>query len=177
MVVVLETRRLLFEPFTIDDLPLLIKLHGDAEVQRYLGGHWTSEAVERNLRQQIYDQQEVGFSKWKVTLRGGEFIGKAGIQPFPREGAMRGAENEMGCALLPSGWGKGIATETAGAIMDWYFEMTNFDVLAAFAEPQNIASQAVLRKLGFSFVGVHDIGTYVPHNVFRIERWQAQHHS
>lgn len=172
MVVVLRTERLAFEPLTLNDCDLLGRLHTNPEVQRFLGGEWSRETVDANLRQQVFDQQDVGFSKWKVSLYGGEFIGKAGIQPFPREGAKRGAQNEIGYAFLPTFWGRGIATEAARAIVRWYFQHTDHDALVAFSEPENIHSQNVLRKVGMSFVEVRDIGLSKPHSVFKIERTQ-----
>lgn len=172
MVVVPRTERLSFEPFTLNDGDLLGNLHTNPEVQRFLGGVWSRETVDANLRQQVFDQQDVGFSKWKISLHGGAFIGKAGIQPFPREGSNRGAQNEIGYAFLPGFWGKGFATEAARAIVSWYFQNTDHDALVAFVEPENVLSQNVLRKAGLSFVGVRDIGLSKPHSVFTIERTQ-----
>lgn len=37
---ILETERLVFTPFTADELPLIVELHSDPEVQRYMGGTW-----------------------------------------------------------------------------------------------------------------------------------------
>lgn len=173
MAIVLSTERLRFEPFTADDGDLLARLHSDPEVQRFLGGKWSDEVIRKNLLQQIFDQQQVGFSKWKMLLPGGTFIGKAGIQPFPREGPQRGRLNEIGYALLPAYWGQGYATEAARAIVAWYFQTTDHEMLAAFAEPENVVSGSVLRKAGLRFVEVRDVGLAKPHSVFEISRSQA----
>ena len=45
-------------------------------------------------------------------------------------------------------WGKGLATEAAGAVVDWFFERQLAQRLIAFTHPDNIASQRVLRKIG-----------------------------
>src|SRR6185312_7724452 len=76
---ILETERLVFHPFTPDDLPLLRDLHSDPEVQRYIGGMWEAEVLQRRLDQYVTDQAARGISKWKAYLKDGTFVGRAGV--------------------------------------------------------------------------------------------------
>jgi [ribosomal protein S5]-alanine N-acetyltransferase len=167
---VLATERLQFFRFTSADLPLIVELHSDPDVQRRLGGTWSPSFMQAKLEELIRDDVEVGYSKWKACLHDGTFVGRAGIQPFPREGADRGRTNELGYAFKTEFWGRGLATEAAAALISWFFANTPHDHLMAMTTPDHAASQHVLQKAGFRALGVQDVGLAEPHALFRIER-------
>lgn len=170
MTAILETRRLVFSPFTPDDLPLIVELHSDPEVQRFLGGDWAPEVFKGTLERLMLSQAEFGFTKWKVCLKDGTFVGRAGPEPWPREGPERGREAELGYALKRAFWGQGLATEAAAGARDWFFGNTAYDHLIGFTEPDHRASQHVLMKIGMRPMGLADMGFDQPSAVFRIER-------
>ena len=60
---------------------------------------------------------------------------------------------ELGYYLAEEYWGRGIATEAVQQICEYVF--SHSDILRIFAEPfaYNVASQHVLEKAGFQFVG------------------------
>ena len=60
---------------------------------------------------------------------------------------------EMGYALSPEVWGRGIASEAAKAVIEWGFKKANLDVIDARALVVNRASCRVLQKAGFRRVG------------------------
>jgi RimJ/RimL family protein N-acetyltransferase len=147
MTPILETQRLVFHPFTPDDRPLLVELHGDPEVQRYIGGLWESEAYARRLAQYVADQATYGVSKWKAYLRDGTFVGRAGVSWWEVTGF------ELGYAFKTAAWGQGLATEAARGVVEWTWANTDIDRLCGFTERGNHASRRVLyegeRELGF----------------------------
>jgi len=51
--------------------------------------------------------------------------------------------------LLPQGRGRGRASTALGLLADWAFSTLKLQRLAAFIEPENLASAAVLRRGGF----------------------------
>lgn len=167
---VLETARLVFHRFTREDIGLLAELHSDPEVQRFLGGEWSPSMTRKTLERLVRDDEEVGYSKWKAYLRDGTFVGRAGIQPFPREGPDRGRENELGYAFKKAFWGQGFATEAAIALVDWFFTNTAHDHLLAMTTVNNHTSKKVLQKIGMRPLGIKDVGLFEPHALFRIER-------
>lgn len=61
-------------------------------------------------------------------------------------------EIEIGYALAPAIWGKGIATEAVHALIDTVFRLTKAEKLAANSRVINPASRRVLEKCGFSYV-------------------------
>lgn len=46
-------------------------------------------------------------------------------------------------------WGKGLTTAIAKKVLNWAFNKGGFEVIKSRAIPQNVASLAVLKKLGF----------------------------
>jgi ribosomal-protein-alanine N-acetyltransferase len=152
MTPILETERLVFHPFTPADMPLLVELHGDPEVQRYIGGLWPADAYERRLAQYVADQAAYGVSKWKAHLRDGTFVGRAGVSFWEVTGF------ELGYSFKQAAWGQGLATEAAHGIVDWTWANTDIDRLCGFTELANRASQRVLEKVGMVYEGERDLG-------------------
>jgi ribosomal-protein-alanine N-acetyltransferase len=145
---ILETKRLIFTPFTLDDVDLLAALHSDPEVQRYIGGMWPREEVQQRVDLYVSDQARYGFSKWKAHLRDGTFVGRAGVSVDPDLGAP-----ELGYSFARAAWGLGLASEAAFAIVDWMFANTDVPELSAFAVSENLASRRVLEKVGMTLEG------------------------
>ena len=85
----IETERLIFRPFTEEDLPKLIEQRSDPDVNRYLGGpaRQNAEALATRLRFYMDCYDKFGFGScamlWRET---GEMIGTAGIQPLEDTG-------------------------------------------------------------------------------------------
>ncbi len=81
----------------------------------------------------------------------------------------------MGYALAPEVWGKGLATEAAGAAIEAGFTLTSAIEMLATAHVENPASRRVLDKCGFAYTGAGLEGAparggMVPCDRFRLER-------
>ena len=64
---------------------------------------------------------------------------------------------DVGYAFLPNGRGKGYAVEATKRIMNYAkYELTK-DKVFAFTNPSNEASQRVLHKIGFNFIGAQEV--------------------
>lgn len=146
---VLETERLAFRPYTIEDLPLLIEMRSDPEVNRYLGGTrlQNPEFLSKRILFYIEAFEKFGFAsclmKWKET---GEIIGSAGLQPLDGTD-----EIEVGYSLARDYWGRGIGTEAARAWMDFGFREKGLERIVAVAVTENKASQRIMEKIGMSY--------------------------
>ena len=91
MPTVLASRRLLFSPFVATDLDLLMELHSDPVIMRYLsddGRPWSREVVVEKLADFIAEHAARGHSKWKVCLHDGTFVGRAGFALWPATGEL-----------------------------------------------------------------------------------------
>ena len=122
----LETQRFTVRLWTPADVPDLLDLDDDPDVIRYVG----HEAGRPCLC--IRD---------KTT---GAFLGWAFLRPF-RDGS---GDWELGYRLVKAAWGKGIATEVARALVDWGWQQPDITVIGAVYETPNVASRAVMLKVG-----------------------------
>lgn len=153
MVLFLETSRLLLRLPTLDDVSTLCVLRSNPEVTRYIGdgGVETHSEVERFLANAVRYQERQGMGYCLVFEKStGRFIGQAGI--FHLGLCENQQEIEVAYRLLPEYWGQGYATELAKALVHWGFAHLEIEELVAATHPDNVASQRVLTKAGFSLV-------------------------
>lgn len=144
-----ESERLIFREFTLDDLPTLIEQRSDPDVRRYLGGTklQNPEALAKRIRfyMSCYDKHGFGMCAmiWRPT---GEVIGSAGLQPL--DGT---SEIEVGYNMIKKFWGRGIGTEAARAWLDHGFRNHGLERIVAVAHLENHASRHIMEKLGMKF--------------------------
>lgn len=145
----IESERLLFPRFTLEDLPMLIEQRSDPDVNKFLGGTklQNPEALAKRIRFYIscYESHGVGMCAmiWKPS---GEMIGSAGLQPLDGTD-----EIEVGYSMIKEFWGKGIGTEAARAWLDHGFRNAGLDRIVAVAHTGNLASRRIMEKLGMKY--------------------------
>jgi RimJ/RimL family protein N-acetyltransferase len=162
----LETPRLRLRPFTLADTDAIHAVYADPEVMRWVGTGAVSQrsASERLLRGFAAHQTRNGFGFWAVVERAsGALIGDAGLHRTPA------GEVELGYTLARAWWGRGYATEAAGAWLDAAFGPLGIPEVIALAEPDNAASLHVLEKLGMRRDGMR-AAFGRPHVLFRRRR-------
>jgi [ribosomal protein S5]-alanine N-acetyltransferase len=162
----LETPRLHLRPFTPADVDAIHAVYSDPEVMRWVGTGplATRAATERLLESYGGHQEALGFAFWAVLERdSGELIGDAGLHRTAV------GETELGYTLAKRAWGRGYATEAAGAWLDAAFGDLAIAEVIALAEPPNHASAHVLDKLGFRRDGTR-MAFGREHLLFRITR-------
>ena len=145
--------RLRFRAWADGDEPLARGLWGDADVMRYLHQGPSSDAQIRDrLARETSNLAALGFQYWPMFLAdSGQFVGCCGLKLCPYEGSPAAPELEVGFHLVPSMWGRGLATEAAEAAIRVAFGELGVRRLYAGHHPENAASGAVLHKLGFAF--------------------------
>jgi ribosomal-protein-alanine N-acetyltransferase len=159
----LTSERLLLRPFELSDAPAVHRIYSDERVMRWVGTGPVvrPEQTEAMLTGYIRHQQRFGFSFWALLERSsGELIGDAGL--YTRAGQV-----ELGYTLARAHWGNGYATEAAGLCVREAFTALDLPHLDALIRPENPASLAVLRKLGFEERG-QEIMHGAPHILFRL---------
>ena len=145
----IESDRLIFRRFTLDDLPLLIEQRADPEVNKFLGGTklQNPEALEKRIRFYMSCYESHGFGMcamiWKPS---GEMIGSAGLQPLDDT-----EEIEVGYSMIKEYWGKGIGTEAARAWLEHGFRDHGLERIVAVAHTENCASRRIMEKLGMKY--------------------------
>jgi ribosomal-protein-alanine N-acetyltransferase len=179
MKIVLETERLILREYGEDDAPTFFRLNSDPEVMRYVPDEpMTSvdQAREILITHPLADYAQNGFGRLACVLKAtGEHIGFCGLKYIKEIDDI-----DLGFRFLPEHWGKGLATESARAVVRYGFtEMAievnrrylnpsapqvaavhrtatkfSLDHIIGFAEPDNHASMRVLEKVGMQFTGV-----------------------
>ena len=147
-----ETSRLRGEPLTAAHLPGLFRLFQDTRVTPTLTatGKPLSDADVENMTQTAADHWgKHGWGPWAfLDKETGAFVGRGGLRACVIEGH---DAVEVGYALLPAYWGRGLATEMAHKSVDVAFSTLNLPDLACFTLTHNFASQRVMQKVGFVF--------------------------
>lgn len=82
---------------------------------------------------------------------------------------------EVAYRLARSAWGRGLATEAAGALVVHGLRTLGLPRLVAVTYPQNLASQRVLDKIGFERRGLTEYkGVQTTFHVLTREAWSAR---
>jgi [ribosomal protein S5]-alanine N-acetyltransferase len=123
---------------------------------RWAGGPSSDvEHSARRLQRFIDHRERYGFSFGAVVERTtGTVIGDAGLIRL----AFRGPEVELGYRLKVPYWGKGYATEVARAWLAYGFDELALDRIVGVTNPDNVASQRVLEKIGMHREGTTTYG-------------------
>jgi ribosomal-protein-alanine N-acetyltransferase len=147
----LQTHRFRLRPFRSSDAQFMVELNSDPEVIRYTGdGPFDGEDAAKVVVQSLVRQyQERRMGRFLVLdLETGEKVGWCGLKWHPNE-----QEVDLGYRFFRRHWGKGIATETSLACLDYGFIELGLAKIVAHAEIENAASVRVLEKLGFQKSG------------------------
>lgn len=141
----LETRRLLLRPFTEADAPALYQCSRDPRVG--LAAGWSPhKSVEDSLKV-IRTVFSAPHTFAVVDRESGTLIGSAG---FTGRGTPR--EDELGYALHPDWWGRGLMTEAAEELLRYAFRDRELSAVWASHYAENPASRRVIEKCGFQRV-------------------------
>ncbi len=148
---ILETERLILRPFQIDDVPAWHLMQQDPEITRYTGdgGVVSEQEMENRIREHVLgDYKKHGFGRWIVVHKEDNcIIGFTGLKYIPDMDVV-----DLGYRFARKYWGQGIATEASIAALDFGFNELELEKIVAYIIPENIGSQKVLEKLGFTYV-------------------------
>ena len=140
-------------PFAMDDVDDLHRLWIDPGVRKFL---WDDQIISRETAVAVVESSiesfvNRGFGFWAIHFKNDpEVIGFGGLRHFTEDGGVT-REVEILYGVAPGYWGKGIATEAAGAVLRYGFEESELAYIYAGADPPNAASFRVIEKLGMKF--------------------------
>ena len=148
----IETERLMMRPFQKDDVERLFLLDSNPEVMKYVGQKTlTKKEQSAEVIKMVQKQYtEKGIGRWAVIEKESNLlIGWSFLKYLTEE--INGIKNvyDLGYRFLPEFWGKGYATESAKASLEYGFKKMNLDKICAHAHSENVASNHTLKKLGF----------------------------
>ena len=145
----LHTTRLIGYRLEPEHFKLLYTLYQDPLVTAKLGGARSDEEINTTCNDNLTHWDQHGFGFWVFYAQDSlDFIGRAGLRRVDIEG---NSEIEIAYSLISSYWGRGLATEMAGAIVDVALNRLNLREIVAFTQPDNYASIRVMEKIGFIY--------------------------
>lgn len=140
-------------PFAAADVDDLHRLWVDPGVRKFL---WDDQIISRETAVAVVESSiesfvNQGFGFWAIRFKNDqELIGFGGLRHFTEDGGVT-SEVEILYGVAPEHWGKGVATEVAGAVLRYGFEECELAHIYAGADPPNAASFRVIEKLGMKF--------------------------
>ena len=154
MEVFLETERLVFRRFTIEDVDLLYELDNDPDVMHYinLGAPAPREEVVEAVLPTFlsYYERSDRYGFWAaIEKESGRFLGWFHFRPGEGAGPR---EPELGYRLHRWAWNKGYATEGSRALIDKGFAELGVVRVTAQTMAVHVASRRVMEKSGLRYV-------------------------
>jgi|JI10StandDraft_1071094.scaffolds.fasta_scaffold706163_1 ribosomal-protein-alanine N-acetyltransferase len=151
----IETERLILRELQMSDLKDWFEMDSDPEVHKYLGNQPVKNMAQienafHSIQQQYIDN---GIGRWAtIEKSSGNFIGWSGLKFINEKGNNHIKFYDVGYRLNPKFWGKGYATESCKASLEFGFNILNLHEIIGIANEKNKASRRVLEKCGLKFV-------------------------
>lgn len=175
--IVLQTARLVLRTLHTDDAPFYLELINDPSWIEHIGdkGIRTLEEARANIVSGAMQmQRRLGYSLYLVERR--EDGAPLGLCGLIRRDTL--PDTDIGYALRPAYWGHGYAYEAAAAVLAHARDTLRLRRLYGITSPENLASNAMLQKLGLKFVELTRLGEETRlTNVYKVEfgdRHQSQ---
>lgn len=150
---ILATERLVLRELLATDAQALFIMRSDARVMHHIGRPiaTTLRDAEELIERIAQDRKDGTGITWSITLKDNDMlIGTIGYYRLKLE-HYRG---EIGYMLSADHWRKGLMGEALEAAVECGFEHIGFHSIEAITDPENIASNGLLEKHGFTREGL-----------------------
>ena len=149
----LTTDRLLLRQRHLDDVPAIVAMNADPEVMRFVGDGRMPDpvALEKRTRERVSTDFGMGLGYWSVfpRERPDDYLGYVVLSPVPES-----TDIELSYGIRRDAWGRGFAAEASRAGLDFGFGVRGLPEIVALTYPDNLRSQRVVAKLGFTPAGI-----------------------
>ena len=144
----IRTARLRLRAWRDEDIEPHAAMNADPRVMEFFPGVLSLEESTALLARGRQRIAERGFGLWPVEVLGGApFIGMVGLSVPSFEAHFMPAV-EIGWRLAADHWGRGYATEAAGAALAYGFDRLGLSEIVSFTTTANARSRRVMEKLG-----------------------------
>jgi RimJ/RimL family protein N-acetyltransferase len=126
-------------------------MDSDPDVTKFIDGPWSDPVAHRAfVEARTTATYPPGQGYWTLRPRADprQFLGW--VLLIPLDGV--GPDIEIGWRLPKAQWGRGYAPEAAAAVLKHGFGTGDFHCVVADIHPDNLSSQRVAEKLGFTFL-------------------------
>ena len=150
-IVLLESDRLILRKLKIEDANHIFETWtNDDEVSKYV--RWSTHKSVEDTKQWLLDEEKSckneGHYTWGIELKEtNRLIGSIGA--YYREESGR---YEIGYGIAKKYWKRGYTTEAAKCMINYLINELKIKKLEASHAKQNIASGAIIQKLGFKYI-------------------------
>lgn len=153
---IIQTDRLGLRNWIESDIAHYAQMCQDPDVMKFFPQTFSAEEATKHVRAFQQHFAEHGFTYFAAELQSsGEFLGFVGLknQTFvsPYTPCV-----DVGWRLRKQAWGNGYATEAARACLAFAFEELKLEQVIAMCPVANVASEAVMKRLGMEKVGEFD---------------------
>jgi RimJ/RimL family protein N-acetyltransferase len=147
----IATKRLYQRPWRLDDVENVLAMYEKPQVMRWIpGGVWDRTQTERFVVRMIEMHAQQRLCIYPVLLKERDtIVGHCGLNHLER-----GPEIEIAFLFDEQYWGKGFATEIAGAVLKRALEAMDVERVVAVAFPENVRSIAVMQRIGMKPIGI-----------------------
>ena len=144
----MKTERLILRRWTEADIEPFARLNKDPVVMEHFPSTLTFEQSLASYQRFQKHFEKYGWGLWAVEVPGlCPFIGFIGLNTVEFTAPFTPAV-EIGWRLAKEHWRRGYATEGALRVLAYAFETAKLDEVVSFTTTTNIASQAVMKKIG-----------------------------
>jgi ribosomal-protein-alanine N-acetyltransferase len=176
----ISTPRLRLRALELDDAPAFHAYAFDPEVARFLP--WRPHGSELLAKGLLRVLMQPEFLNWAVTKPpADQAIGMVFLHEFSRQHQRA----EIAFNLARAHWGQGLATEAAGAVLQFAFHQLGLNRVEARCMLENSSSRKVLEKLGMScegtmrkvlqrYDGFHDMELFATLSAPNSRLWRKQ---
>jgi RimJ/RimL family protein N-acetyltransferase len=150
--------------FRLDDLDDYLAIVGDDRVTNWLSfDSRDRDTAQKALAAAVERSQQDARPDYMLAvtrLDDDRLIGFARLGPTGVQAA------HLGYAIAADHWGHGYATDASRTLVRFAFENLDLHRVSAAIGPENLASVAVVKRLGFSYEG------RIRHHVFTNDAWR-----
>lgn len=151
--IIIETERLYIKPWTLDYIDQLYNIMSDSRVHMYTGDSvWTRESTRGYIQFNI-NREKLSLEDFHGAVflkESNELIGLTGLNPYLEK------QPEIEWQLGAEFWNKGYAAEIGKAVIEAAFKNSDIVKIYGMANPKNIASITVMKKIGMTCLGLRD---------------------
>jgi len=143
----IESERLFFRPFELEDLDIVLDLYGNEKVMEYvpfpiMDKEMAREQLNKNIEGWSI-QPQINYELCVIIKDSNRKIGRAEITRYYEDNSAM-----IGWMLIESAWRQGYATEIAKTLIEYCFEKLNVHRVFALCHPNNVGSYKTMEKNG-----------------------------
>lgn len=161
--------RLILRPMILEDAKDLCELNSDPDVLKFTGDS-PFESIEeaQQFIQDYIAKQKQGFGRLTITRKSDDrYLGWCGLKDH-------GTFVDLGFRLKKEFWNKRYASESASVVLEHGFRNLELEEITGRTASENLASVAILKKLGMTFRRAEECHGIPNAQIYSIKKWEYQ---